>query len=90
MLDGGPNQDCRYWWTGGGGRIRTKLVARLRQQGDDLLPASPNSDVNPITCEVLNEAVAGAQVVVDLANSPSFDAKQQACDRLSPAASGGP
>ena len=90
MLDGGPNQDCRYWWTGGGGRIRTKLVARLRQQGHDLLPASPGSGLNPITCEALNEALAGAQVVVDLANSPSFEAKQQTRDRLSPAASGGP
>jgi uncharacterized protein YbjT (DUF2867 family) len=60
---------------GGSGLIGTKLVSRLRQKGHEVLPASPNSGVNTITGEGLAEALAGAQVVVDLANSPSFEDK---------------
>ncbi len=58
---------------GGTGLIGAKTVAILRRGGHEVVAASPNSGVNTITGEGLREAVAGAQVVVDLANSPSFD-----------------
>ena len=58
---------------GGTGLIGSKLVALLRQRGQEVLAASPNSGVNTLTGEGLPEALAGAQVVVDLANSPSFE-----------------
>jgi uncharacterized protein YbjT (DUF2867 family) len=60
---------------GGSGLIGTKLVNRLRQKGHEVVAASPNSGVNTITGEGLAEALAGAEVVVDLANSPSFEDK---------------
>ena len=60
---------------GGSGLIGSKLVSRLRQKGHEVLPASPNSGVNTITGEGLAEALAGAEVVVDVANSPSFEDK---------------
>jgi uncharacterized protein YbjT (DUF2867 family) len=58
---------------GGTGLIGTKLVSRLRRNGHEVVAASPNTGVNTITGEGLAEALAGAQVVVDLANSPSFE-----------------
>jgi uncharacterized protein YbjT (DUF2867 family) len=58
---------------GGTGLIGTKLVNKLRQSGHEVVAASPASGVNTITGEGLAEALAGAQVVVDLANSPSFE-----------------
>ncbi len=60
---------------GGTGLIGSKTVAILRQGGHEVVAASPNSGVNTITGEGIKEAVAGAQVVVDLANSPSFEDK---------------
>jgi uncharacterized protein YbjT (DUF2867 family) len=45
----------------------------LRQGGHDVVATSPNTGVNTITGEGLKEAIAGAQVVIDLANSPSFE-----------------
>jgi uncharacterized protein YbjT (DUF2867 family) len=60
---------------GGSGLIGTNLVNRLRQQGHDVVAASPASGVNTITREGLTEALSGAQVVVDVANSPSFEDK---------------
>jgi uncharacterized protein YbjT (DUF2867 family) len=60
---------------GGTGLIGSKTVAILRQGGHEVLAASPNSGVNTITGEGVKEAVAGAQVVIDLANSPSFEEK---------------
>ena len=60
---------------GGTGLIGSKTVAILRQRGHDVLAASPNSGVNTITGEGLRGALAGAQVVIDLANSPSFEDK---------------
>jgi uncharacterized protein YbjT (DUF2867 family) len=60
---------------GGTGLIGSKSVAILRQGGHEVVAASPNSGVNTITGEGLKEAVAGAQVVIDLANSPSFEDK---------------
>jgi uncharacterized protein YbjT (DUF2867 family) len=58
---------------GGTGLIGSKTVAMLRQGGHEVLAASPNTGVNTITGEGLTEAMAGTQVVVDLANSPSFE-----------------
>jgi uncharacterized protein YbjT (DUF2867 family) len=60
---------------GGTGLIGSKTVAILRKGGHEVVAASPNSGVNIITGEGLKEAVAGAQVVIDLANSPSFEDK---------------
>jgi len=60
---------------GGTGLIGSKLTTRLRQLGHEVIAASPASGVNTITGEGLNEALKGAEVVVDLANSPSFEDK---------------
>ena len=60
---------------GGSGLIGTKLVTKLRERGHEVVAASPASGVNTITGEGLAEALAGAQVVVDVANSPSFEDK---------------
>jgi uncharacterized protein YbjT (DUF2867 family) len=60
---------------GGTGLIGSKTVAILRQRGHEAIAASPNSGVNTITGEGLKESLAGAQAVVDLANSPSFEDK---------------
>ena len=58
---------------GGTGLIGSKTVAILRQRGHEAVAASPQSGVNTITGEGLKEALAGAQAVIDLANSPSFE-----------------
>src|ERR1700751_3803726 len=60
---------------GGTGLIGSKTGAILRQGGHEVIAASPNSGVNTITGEGIKEAVTGAQVVIDLANSPSFEEK---------------
>ena len=60
---------------GGTGLIGSKVVANLKQKGHEALAAAPNTGVNTITGEGLKEAITGAQVVIDLANSPSFDDK---------------
>ena len=60
---------------GGTGLIGSKTVVTLRQGGHEVVAASPNTGVNTITGEGVKEAVAGAQVVIDLANSPSFEDK---------------
>jgi uncharacterized protein YbjT (DUF2867 family) len=60
---------------GGTGLIGSKTAAILRQGGHEVIAASPNSGVNTITGEGVKEVVAGAQVVIDLANSPSFEDK---------------
>lgn len=60
---------------GGSGLIGTNLVGRLRRKGHAVVAASPASGVNTITREGLAEALSGAQVVVDVANSPSFEDK---------------
>jgi uncharacterized protein YbjT (DUF2867 family) len=59
---------------GGSGLIGSNVVSRLRQGGHEVVSASPKSGVNTLTGEGLAEALAGAQVVVDVANSPSFEA----------------
>lgn len=58
---------------GGTGLIGSKVVARLRQRGHEVLAASPASGVNTLTGEGLDDALAGASVVIDLANAPSFE-----------------
>jgi uncharacterized protein YbjT (DUF2867 family) len=60
---------------GGTGLIGSKTVAILRQSGHEVVAASPNTGVNTITGAGLKEAMAGTQVVIDLANSPSFEDK---------------
>jgi uncharacterized protein YbjT (DUF2867 family) len=60
---------------GGTGLIGSKVVAKLKQKGHEVIAAAPNTGVNTITGEGLKEALAGAQVVIDLANSPSFEDK---------------
>ena len=60
---------------GGTGLIGSKTVAILRQGGHEVVAGSPQSGINSITGAGLNEAMAGAQVVIDLANSPSFEDK---------------
>jgi uncharacterized protein YbjT (DUF2867 family) len=58
---------------GGTGLIGKKVVARVAAQGHDVLAASPGTGVDALTGEGLAQALAGAQVVVDVANSPSFE-----------------
>jgi uncharacterized protein YbjT (DUF2867 family) len=58
---------------GGSGLIGTKLVSKLRQRGHEVVAASPSAGVNTLTGEGLPEALAGAMVIVDVANSPSFE-----------------
>lgn len=59
---------------GGSGLIGSRLVGRLRQGGHQVIAASPSTGVNTVTGDGLPEAMEGTDVVVDVANSPSFDA----------------
>jgi uncharacterized protein YbjT (DUF2867 family) len=58
---------------GGTGLIGSKVVNRLRKHGHEVLAAAPSVGVNALTGEGLDEAMAGADTVIDLANSPSFE-----------------
>jgi uncharacterized protein YbjT (DUF2867 family) len=58
---------------GGSGLIGKKVVANLRQRDHEVVAASPSSGVNAVTGEGLAQALAGAQVVVDVANAPSWE-----------------
>src|SRR5205809_3614608 len=58
---------------GGSGLIGKKVVRKLRQHGHEAVAASPSSGVNTVTGEGLAQALAGAQVVVDVANAPSWE-----------------
>jgi uncharacterized protein YbjT (DUF2867 family) len=58
---------------GGSGLIGSKLVAKLRQLARTVISASPDSGINTITGEGLNEALKDTDVVVDVSNSPSFE-----------------
>jgi uncharacterized protein YbjT (DUF2867 family) len=58
---------------GGGGLIGTRLVKRLRERGHEAVAASRSSGIDAVTGAGLPAALAGADVVVDVANSPSFE-----------------
>lgn len=58
---------------GGTGLIGSKVVDKLSEHGHEVIAAAPNTGVNTLTGEGLAEALTGAQVVVDVSNSPSFD-----------------
>jgi uncharacterized protein YbjT (DUF2867 family) len=58
---------------GGTGLIGSKVVGKLKYQGHEAVAAAPNTGVNTVTGEGLSEALAGAQVVVDVSNAPSFE-----------------
>ena len=60
---------------GGSGLIGKKVVKNLHQHGHEVVAASPSSGVNTVTGEGLAHALAGAQVVVDVANAPSWEDK---------------
>jgi uncharacterized protein YbjT (DUF2867 family) len=60
---------------GGTGLIGKQVVPNLRQRGHEVLAASPSSGVNTVTGEGLAQALAGAQVVVDVSNAPSWEDK---------------
>ena len=60
---------------GGSGLIGSKVVAKLAEHGHEAVNASPNTGVNSLTGEGLAEALADAEVLVDVSNSPSFDAE---------------
>src|ERR687895_1202604 len=58
---------------GGSGLIGSKVVTRLREQGHEAVPASPDTGVNTLTGEGVAQVLTGAAVVIDVSNSPSFD-----------------
>ncbi|MEV5410413.1 SDR family oxidoreductase [Thermopolyspora sp. NPDC052614] len=58
---------------GGTGLIGSKVVTMLGEQGHETVAASPRTGVNSLTGEGLAEALAGASVVIDVSNSPSFE-----------------
>lgn len=79
MLPNNPkikNQIMKIVVIGGTGLIGSKVVEQLRQKGNEVIAASPNTGINTITGEGLAEALKETQVVVDLANSPSFEEKE--------------
>src|SRR5438876_3094110 len=67
------NKTMKIVVIGGTGLIGTKLVNNLRQQGHEVVAASPSQGINSVTGEGLAAALAGAQVVVDVTNSPSWE-----------------
>src|SRR5437660_12454973 len=69
------NKKMKIVVIGGTGLIGTKLVNNLRHRGQEVVAASPSSGVNTFTGDGLAEALTGAQVVVDVANAPSWEDK---------------
>jgi uncharacterized protein YbjT (DUF2867 family) len=65
--------DMKIVVIGGTGLIGSKTTAILRGKGHEVVAAAPNTGVNTITGEGLDDALRGAEVVIDLANSPSFE-----------------
>jgi uncharacterized protein YbjT (DUF2867 family) len=63
----------KYVVIGGSGLIGSKVVKHLRAKGHEVLAGSPETGVNTLTGEGLADALHGTQVVVDVANSPSFE-----------------
>jgi uncharacterized protein YbjT (DUF2867 family) len=75
MREPAREEDMKIVVIGGSGLIGAKVVNDLRERGHNVVAASPASGVNTITGEGLAEALAGADVVVDVANSPSLEDK---------------
>ena len=69
------NEHLKIVVLGGTGLIGSKVVNLLRAGGHEVVAASPSQSINSITGEGLTEALSGAQVVVDVTNSPSFEDK---------------
>src|SRR5207249_6597238 len=69
------NKKIKIVIIGGTGLIGTKLVNNLRERGQEVVAASPSSGVNTVPGKGLAEALTGAQVVVDVANAPSWEDK---------------
>jgi uncharacterized protein YbjT (DUF2867 family) len=69
------NQIMKIVVIGGTGLIGTKVVANLRNKGHEVIAASPQTGINTITREGLAEAMVNTDIVIDLANSPSFEEK---------------
>jgi uncharacterized protein YbjT (DUF2867 family) len=69
------NENMKIVVLGGTGLIGSKVVNLLRARGHEVVAASPSQGINSITGEGLPEALTGAQVVVDVTNSPSFEDK---------------
>src|SRR5260370_10121664 len=69
------NKSMKIVVLGGTGLIGSKVVNLLRAGGHEVVAASPSRGINSITGEGLTEALTGAQVVVDVTNSPSFEDK---------------
>src|ERR1051325_803320 len=67
------NRNMKIVVIGGSGLIGSRVVTILRQRGHEVVAASPSTGVNTLTGEGLAAALAGAHVVVDVANSPSFE-----------------
>ena len=67
------NEKMKIVVIGGTGLIGSKVVSKLNERGYNAVPASPNSGVNTLTGEGLDEVLEGASVVVDVSNSPSFE-----------------
>src|SRR5258707_4319244 len=67
------NKNMKIVILGGTGLIGSKVVNLLRAGGHHVIAASPSQGINSITGEGLTEALTGAQVVVDVTNSPSFE-----------------
>src|SRR6201987_5027607 len=67
------NSNMKIVVIGGTGLIGKKVVTNLRQHGHEVVAASPSTGVNAVTGEGLAQALAGAQVVVDVANAPSWE-----------------
>src|SRR6478672_9511410 len=67
------NSNMKIIVIGGSGLIGKKVVMNLRQRGHEVLAASPSSGVNTVTGAGLAQALAGARVVVDVSNAPSWE-----------------
>jgi len=75
QTNGTKKQTVKIVVIGGTGLIGAKLVSNLRQQGHEVVAASPSRGINSVTGEGLTAALDGAQVVVDVSNAPSWEDK---------------